>query len=190
MFRIFLSLMLMGLPLPSQTPAPDLLKITILDGDNAINNVRQRTAREPIVQVEDENHNRVPGAVVVFTAPNQGAGGAFLNGARTLTVTTDNQGRAIAQGFRPNNVAGKFELRVNASYQGKTGHAVIQQENISPPPTTHVSPKWIAITAVVAGGIAGGVVAATHNGGGSSAPPATPASVVLTPGTGTVGPPR
>ena len=47
------------------------LNLVIVEGEGAINNVRQRTAREPIVQVEDENHKPVAGAVVVFLLPNQ-----------------------------------------------------------------------------------------------------------------------
>ena len=54
-----------------QAALPDDLKITILDGDNAVNNIRLRTTREPIVQVEDENQNRVPGAVVYAISCSQ-----------------------------------------------------------------------------------------------------------------------
>src|ERR1700731_2498392 len=85
------------------------LNIVIVEGDGAINNVRQRTAREPIVQVEDENHKPIAGAAVVFLLPNQGASGVFANGSRSLTVITDSQGRAIARGFRPNKVQGQLK---------------------------------------------------------------------------------
>src|SRR5579863_5849082 len=56
------------------------LSIVILEGEGAINNIKQRTAREPIVRVEDENHKPVAGAAVVFTLPSQGAGGTFAGG--------------------------------------------------------------------------------------------------------------
>src|SRR5689334_10476333 len=85
-------------PLTAQAPAPKL-NIVVVEGEGAINNIRQRTAREPIVQVEDENHRPVAGAAVVFTLPSNGAGGAFANGAHTLTTVTDAQGRAVAHGF-------------------------------------------------------------------------------------------
>src|SRR5579863_6856916 len=51
------------LPAQATTPAtsPGLL-ITILDGEGALNDIRKGTAREPIVQVEDENHRPVAGA--------------------------------------------------------------------------------------------------------------------------------
>jgi hypothetical protein len=166
-----------------ETGPPDQLRITILDGDNAIDNTRQRTVREPIVQVEDEHHNRIPGAIIVFMLPDQGAGGTFLNGERSLTVTTDSQGQAVAHGLRPNSLIGKYEIRVNASYQGMTGHAVIHRENAAPPPATHAYVKWIVIGAVVAGGLAGGLYATR----GSSKP--TSPTVTLTLGAGTVGAP-
>ena len=79
-----------------------MLNLVVLEGEGATNNIRQRTAREPIVQVEDENHKPVAGAIVVFTLPSNGAGGTFANGARTLTMVSDSKGQAVARGFRPN----------------------------------------------------------------------------------------
>src|SRR5579859_1089862 len=84
----------------AQTPAP-MLNIVIVEGEGAINNIKLRTARETIVQVEDENHKPVAGAAVVFTLPNQGAGGSFAGNAQTLTSVTDANGRAVARGLQP-----------------------------------------------------------------------------------------
>ena len=175
-----------------QGAPPDDLKITILDGDNAVNSIRLRSAREPIVQVEDENHKRIPGAVVVFTLPSSGPGGTFLNGASTLTVTTDQQGRAMARGFHPNGVSGNFDIRINASYQGKTGRAIVHQRNFAPASTAaSLSPKWIGVIAGVGAGAAAGIVAATRNGGHTPTPPPAPATgIVIAPAGSTVGPPR
>src|SRR5215469_9212833 len=92
---------------PPQNPGPKL-NIVIVEGEGAINNIRQRTAREPIVQVEDENHKPVAGAAVVFALSDQGAGGTFAGGAHTLAEVTDKNGRAIARGFRPNSVQGQY----------------------------------------------------------------------------------
>src|SRR6185436_3828295 len=99
---------------------PKKLNILIVEGEGAINNIRQRVAREPIVQVEDENHKPVAGAVVVFLLPNQGASGAFADGSNMLSVTTDSKGQAVARGFKPNNVQGKVEMRITASKDGQT----------------------------------------------------------------------
>ena len=170
------------------------LNIVIVEGEGAINNIRQRTAREPIVQVEDENHKPIAGAAVVFLLPDQGASGVFANGSHTLTVMTDSQGRAVARGFRPNNVQGKFQMRITASHQGKTANATISQSNAITAAGTAaaagVSGKLIAILAIAGAAVAGGVVAATRGGGSSTTTTPPPPPTTVTPGTGTVGAPH
>jgi hypothetical protein len=167
------------------------LNIVIVEGDGAINNIKQRTAREPIVQVEDQNHKPVAGAAVVFLLPDQGASGVFANGSHTLTVITDAQGRAVARGLRPNNVQGKLQIHVTASHQGQTASATISQTNAVSAATGAVaggvSAKLITILVIAGAAVAGGVVAATRGGGSSTstAPPTT-----VTAGTGTVGAPH
>jgi len=187
---------LIGFPFPgclrAQAIAPKL-NLVVLEGEGAINNIRQRTAREPIVQVEDENHKPVAGAVVVFTLPSRGAGGAFANGAKTLTVMTDNQGRAVASGLRPNGVKGQFQIHVTASHRGLTANTVISQTNAvaagaAAGAAAGISTKLIVILAVAGAAAAGGAIAATRGGGGSTT--TTPPAITITPGTGTVGPPR
>lgn len=197
---------LLGLDLSSpralgqEPPAPQKLNIVIVEGEGAINNIRQRVAREPIVQVEDENRRPVAGASVVFLLPSQGASGTFTGGSRMLTVLTDQNGRAVMRGFTPNNVAGKVEIRVTASHRGVTSSTVINQTNALAAAGAGAaagSGKLIAILVAVGGAAAAGVaVAATRNGGsntptpggGTTPPPVTP--TVITPGNPTVGPPR
>jgi hypothetical protein len=96
------------------------LNIVIVEGDGAVNNARQRVARDPIVQVEDENRKPVAGAAVVFLLPNQGAGATFANGARSLTVLTDSNGQAAARGLQANRLTGQYQMRVTASANGQT----------------------------------------------------------------------
>jgi hypothetical protein len=189
------TLLLPTFSLSAQTPAaPQKLNIVIVEGDGAINNVRQRVAREPIVQVEDENHKPVAGAAVTFLLPNQGAGGLFADGSRSFTTVTDGNGQAVARGIKPNNVNGQYQIRVNASYQGQTANAVINQANAitaaAAGASAGISGKLIAIIAIAGAAVAGGVVAATHGGGGTTTGAMTPAGTVLTPGTPTVGAPR
>jgi hypothetical protein len=177
--------------LPAQAP-PASLQITILDGDEAMNNIRQRTAREPIVQVEDENHKPVAGAVVIFLLPNDGAGGTFAGGARTLTVTTDSKGQAVARGLRPNNLSGRFQIRVQASYQGKTAQANINQTNEAgtagnkSSSSSSALPKWLAILA--AGAVTAVAVSVANRG--NTPPSASSVPVAVIPGTGSVGAPH
>ena len=184
-------LILQTLPLPVGAQEGQL-NLVIVEGEGAINNIRQRTAREPIVQVEDENHKPIAGAAVVFLLPDQGASGVFANGARTLTVTTDAQGRAVAHGFHPNGVSGKLQMRVTASYQGKTANATISQTNMAGAAAAGaagagISAKLIAIIAIAGAAAAGGAIAATRGGGHSTTAAQT---TTITPGTGTVGAPH
>jgi len=165
----------------------------IVDGDGAINNIRQRTAREPIVQVEDQNHKPVAGAVVVFLLPDHGASGVFANGSHTLTVVSDAQGRAVAKGLKPNNVQGQMQMHVTASHNGQVANATITQTNAitaaagAAAAGAGISAKLIAVLVIAGAAAAGGAVAATRSGG-SSTPAVTP--ITITPGTGTVGAPH
>lgn len=181
-------------PMAGAQDAPPKLNIVIVEGDGAINNIRQRTAREPIVEVQDENHKPVAGAAVVFALSDQGAGGAFAGGSHSLTVVTDSQGRAIAHGFHPNNVQGQYQIHVTASQAGRTAVATISQTNAAAAGVAvgavaaGVSAKLIAVVVVAAAAAAaGGAYYATHNGGGASS---AAASIGITAGAGTVGPPR
>jgi len=172
------------------------LNLVIVEGEGALNNIRQRTAREPIVQVEDENHKPVAGALVIFALPGRGAGGTFADGSHTLTVTTDQQGRAVARGLRPNSEKGQYQIHVTASYSGLTAVATITQTNVlaagaGGAAAAGISGKLIAVLVIAAAAAAGGAIYATHSGGGNNNN-TTPASalVTITAGTGTVGAPR
>jgi|SRR5215471_4960495 len=173
---------------------PPMLNLVVIEGDGAINNIRQRTAREPIVEVQDQNHKPVAGAVVTFTLPGRGASGVFANGSQTLTVTADQQGRAIARGLRPNTVKGQVQIHVNASFQGQVAVATITQTNAiigavaGTAAAGAISGKLIAVLAVVGAAAAGGTVYATTRGGNSNSTTAPPTTI--SPGGGTVAPPR
>ncbi len=190
-------LVLQAVPIQAQESAPGAgkLNLVIVEGDGAINNAKQRVAREPIVQVEDENHKPVAGAAVTFFLPNSGASGTFANGSRTLTLLTDQNGRVVARGIKLNQVSGKMEIRVSASFQGKTGSALITQTNgvaaaVGAGAGAGISLKLIAIIAVAATAAAIGAVAATSGGGGNTPAGAGTSPTVITPGTPTVGGPR
>jgi hypothetical protein len=189
----FLSLLL-ALWIPATAQVAPMLNLVVLEGEGATNNIRQRTAREPVVQVEDENHRPVAGAIVVFTLPSNGAGGTFANGARTLSMVSDSKGQAVARGFRPNGTKGQFQIRVHASYQNQTASATITQINAvisaSGAVSTGVSPKLIAVlVAVAAAAAAGGAYYATNHGNGTPAAIA-PTATTIAAGAGSVAPPR
>jgi hypothetical protein len=169
----------------AQEPAGRKLNIIVIEGDGAINNIRRRTAREPIVQVEDENRRPVAGATVTFLLPGDGPGAALRDGSRSFTAITGPDGRAVLRGLRPNSTPGEFQIQVNASYQGITGSAVITQTNAAAAAGAAISGKLIAILAVAGGAAAaGGIVAATRGGNDTTT---APAPVIITPGTPSVG---
>ncbi len=149
----------------AEPPAAPGLNLVIIEGEGAINNVKQRTAREPVVQVEDENHKPVAGAAVLFTLPDGGPSGVFGNGAKTLKVMSDAQGRAVAKGLRLNDVSGKFQIKVEASYQGANTSTTISQTNAVLSTVAHAgttSAQIASIALAVGAAVAAVVVVATQ----------------------------
>jgi hypothetical protein len=186
---------------PQAAPAAEgasKLRIVILEGEGAVNNIRQRTARDPVVKVVDENDRPVAGAVVMFTMPLRGPGGTFANGARSVTMLTNSQGVATTTGMTPNAVAGEFGVQVNASYQGQTASTTIAQTNA----VGAAAGASTAATLGIIGGIAAGVAVAVVVGlsgdsgpttGGPVSPPIIPPpppTVTFTIGPPTAGPGR
>jgi hypothetical protein len=115
----------------ASTVAPKALFISILEGEGELNDVRARTAREPIVQVEDENHKPVAGALVLFAIPRGSASAANFSGLNSLTVRTGADGRAIGHGFHVTRHTGKLEIDVTASVAAATAEVVIHQTNFA-----------------------------------------------------------
>ena len=147
--------------------------ITILDGEGALNDIRQRTAREPIIQVEDENHKPIAGAAVLFALPGSGPGGAFAEGAQTFSTVTDSAGRAVAHGLRPNSVSGSYNIHVRVTFNGSTSETEIHQQNISGHSSTanhvaHAATLKTVLIVVAAAAAAGTVAAILVTQGGSS----------------------
>jgi hypothetical protein len=178
---------------PAQASAPPAaaLQITILEGEDVSNNIKERTAREPIVQVTDENHKPVAGAAVLFTIDSGGghAGATFLSGAKTYTGTTDAEGKVVAHGFKPNAHAGQFHINVTATKGPLTTHTTIAQTNVAAATagaTTGTVGAFVATHVVLVSVIAAGVVAGTV-AGVAVATKSSPTTI--TTGTGTVGAP-
>lgn len=166
-------------------PAPTLV-ITILDGEGALNDIRQRTAREPIVQVEDENHKPIAGAAVLFALPGSGPGGVFADGAQTFSTVTDSAGRAVAHGLHPNSVSGSYNIHVQVTYNGSTAETNIHQQNVTGQSNVashaaHAATLKTVLIVVAAAAAAGTVAGILATQGGSS--------TTITAGQGTVGPP-
>jgi hypothetical protein len=172
---------------------PARLQIVVAEGDGAINDIRSRRAKEPVVIVQDDDGRTVSGAAVHFILPGTGPGGSFADGESSLTVTTDSRGRAVGRGLRPNRVAGPFEIRVTASSRGQSVSAVVRQTNVEPAAAEGKASRKIAILALIGGAIAGGVIAASRGGDAASSPNGAatiPPATVVMPGTPVAGPPQ
>lgn len=182
----------LGTPPAVAQEAQGGLRITIVDGDEAILNVRQRVSREAIIQVEDENRRPVAGALVTLTAPRDGASAVFSNGLNNITLTTDNSGRVVVRGIRPNSAQGKYAIRVMAVKEGLRGTAQIQMTNMAAAVAAGgISAKLLTFLLIAGAGAAAGTIAATRGGnGGGATGPGTAPTTTITPGTPTVGPPR
>jgi hypothetical protein len=182
--------------LPSAFAAP--ISIQVIEGQNAINNIRRNTAFEPVVEIQNAEGKPITGASVTFSLPSVGPGASFADGAKTLMVQTDASGRAAARGLHPNSQTGQFEIRVNASFEGETASATITQTNAAPAvvSSSGSGKKWAILLGVIGGGAAAAAVAAS-GGGKTTAAAAQPsgtgtpaAAGTVTPGAPGFGPPR
>lgn len=197
--KLSLLLFPLCLAVAGQDQAPRL-NIVIVEGDGAINNIKQRTSRETIVEVQDENHKPVAGAAVVFLLPSDGPGGAFAGGAKSVTLPTDSAGRVTMPKMQPNQATGNFQIRVNASSAGRTGSATIGQSNVAGAAAAGaggaaagISGKTIAIIVAVAAAGAVGAAVGLRGKSSSSNPttPPTPPTGTISAGSGAaLGPPQ
>jgi hypothetical protein len=174
-------------PDPSQTQ----LAVAVLEGDGAINSIRHRRAREPLVRVTDDGGEPVRGAAVTFVLPAYGPSGSFEESGLSVTLQTDERGLARGRGLKPNQIAGRFQIRVTASLRGVVGSAIVTQTNVEPTASSGNSRK-IALISVIAAGVAGGVLGITRLGRTEPAavttPPPSGGSIAA--GTPSFGPPR
>src|SRR3977135_2246764 len=87
---------------------PPRISIIVVKGEGASSSVRQRVSHDPVVKIEDDDHQPIAGAVVVFALPVSGTSGEFFNGTKTLTLVTDKSGLAAAHGIKTNEIPGKL----------------------------------------------------------------------------------
>jgi hypothetical protein len=169
------------------TSHPGLLNIVVLEGDGAVNNIKQKIARDVTVRVEDTNHKPLPGAIVTFVSPQQGASGTFLNGSKNVQEVTNVKGVAVTRGFQPNKATGSFQIKVKASYDGQTGATTINQTNAAENKGfLGLSAKQlIVIGSIAAVGVGAGIAAGSRSSGSGAATGTT-----ITAGSATVGIPH
>jgi hypothetical protein len=169
------------------------IKLVVVQGEGALNNIRTRNAAPLIVEVRDASDKPIAGAEVIFQLPPAGPGGVFNGWMRNQTARTNAEGRAETNGFTPNDEAGRFNIKVSATSGTKTASLIIAQVN-SPNGTENgkqaksKSNLWKVLLIVGAAGLAGGIVAATRGGSSTPAPPPVP--ITVTAGPITIGAPR
>jgi hypothetical protein len=167
----------------------------IVEGEGAINNIQLGAGKEPTVEVRDETDKPVSGAKVTFALPERGPGGTFFGASRTVTVPTNEQGRATATGFRPNLYEGRFQIQVSAAAGEKTGTAVISQSNSLPTGGMNKveAKKGLSrgkVIAILVGvGIVAAIAVAASRDDETTTTTTTPGTSI-TPGTVVVGTPR
>jgi len=111
--------------------AAQMLTIEILDGEGALNNIRQRDAREPIVQVTDENHKPVAGVALLLLIHGSNGATASFSGSPTLRLTTNAEGIARATGLKLGRKPGNITISVTATVGAVVvASAVIHQTNV------------------------------------------------------------
>jgi len=167
------------------------IDIVVVEGEGITSGVRQRVSKDPAVRIEDDDHRPVAGAAVVFALPVSGASGEFANGSKTFTVVTDKDGLATAPGLRTNEVSGKLQIYVTASYQGMRARALINQMVEGPPgarlPEVRSSKsggtwKWVLLGIAAGGGAGAAVYFKDRN--------STPSPISISAGTVVFGSPR
>jgi hypothetical protein len=170
------------------------LKIVVLQGEGAINNISAKTATQPVVEVRDENDKPVAGVEVIFSLPAAGPGGVFHGWLRTQTAKTNAEGQASVSGLTPNDQPGRFNIKVTATSGNKTASVVIAQNNAQRGgaggrAAASSSRKWKVAGLLGAAAVIGGIVAAKRGGNGTTTTTVT-TPVTLTPGPVTVAGPR
>jgi hypothetical protein len=154
-----------------------ILQIRVIEGEGAVHSPGSRSSRPISVEITDETGKPVAGAAVSFHLPEDGPGGAFVNGLRTEVVVTDAGGRAALHGLVANRIPGRFQIRILASKEQARAGTVSFQYVAEPRGggTATLSPslpgrrKWVAVAAAVAGGAVAGIIATR---GSAASPPA------------------
>jgi hypothetical protein len=141
-----------------------ILQIRVIAGEGAVHLPGSRSSRPITVEITEETGKPVAGAAVSFHLPEDGPGGAFVNGLRTEVVITDGNGHASLHGLLANRIPGRFQIRILASKEQARAGTVSFQYVAEPKggaATASVAPagrrRWVALAAAVAGGAAASI---------------------------------
>jgi len=194
--RVLLSVALAlwpSLPAVASPQAPAAgLTVTVVKGEAGRNSIKTRSGIPIELEVRDDKNQLVAGAQVIFRLPSVGPSGSFPGGQLTSRVVTGPDGHAIMSGFVPNDLEGRFNIRITADSGALHGEAVVSQTNVAE--LASEKPKsrkalWILIAAGAGGAAAAAALAGGKSGSSPAAAPPAP-SVTVTVGTISVGGPR
>lgn len=181
-------------PAAKPVPGPKSLKITATQGEGAKNSVKARSATQPVVEVRDENDKPVANAQVIFQLPASGPGGVFYDWMRTQTLRTDERGQAAASGFTPNDIEGRFNIKVTAIAGDATANLVIAQSNVERAgqdlTVAGKSRWWKPVLILGIAAAAGGGIYAARRDSGSNTTTVVTTPVTITASPITVGVPK
>jgi hypothetical protein len=181
---------LLALPPAQAQDEQSGLRILVVEGEGALNNVKLKTLKPVLVEVQF-NGMPAPGASVTFILPNQGPSGTFLNGSATTTVNTDAQGRATSSAINPNGATGAMPIRVSASYSGQTASATVHQTNVNGVSSSgggiSRGTKILIVVAIAGAAVGAGVALGRGSSSNPTMPP--PPAITITAGTPVVGGP-
>lgn len=159
------SILALTLLLAQNASSQSALRVVVIEGEDAVNIIQQKTAVRPVVEVRDRNNLPVPGVIVTFSI--EGGKAATFGGASTLTVATNAAGQAAVTGLTP-SAAGAFQIQVSAAFQGQVATATIAQTNVLTAAQAAAAGASGASGGSGAGGT-GGAGGAAGGGGGVSA---------------------
>jgi hypothetical protein len=150
---------------PTEAQQSERIRIVVVEGENAIHNIRGASAVQLRVELRTDGGRPLPRTPVTFVVPSTGPGGRFANGSSTLTILTDKNGQALARGFQPNGTVGQFPVRASATYRGQTARVTIMQTNAAPAErSTRRTVLWVSLIGAAVLGTAIAVSAITNSG--------------------------
>ena len=186
MFVVVLCVLLAVRPSLGQQAARVGLRIVVVQGAGTNNVIQQIPPTSLVVRIENANGRPVPGAMVVFTAPEEGPSGEFTNDSTVFGMVTGTDGLAAAVGYHPNAITGSYRIEIRAEFRGESATTAIEQTNIGPGGS---GGKVIAILAIVGAAVGAAVATAVRSGGSSSDGGPPDPEIVISFGGGAVGAP-